>query len=414
MTTAVDQPAPAPRRRQPTPARLSLPDVARVGAAGLRTRPVRALLSALGIAIGIAAMIAVVGISTSSREDLNRQLAKLGTNLLRVAPGQSLFGKPSHLPDQAVAMIGRIERVTSVTATGDTGLNVYRNDHIPAGQTGSIAVAAARTDLLATVGGTVADGTWLNAAAERYPTVVLGDQAARRLGIGTSGSSVQVWLGGQWFTVIGILDPVPLAPELDSAALVGWPVAQTKLGFDGYPTTIYTRTRDTDDAVAAVRSVLARTANPEHPDEVNVSRPSDALAAKQAANATLNGLLLGLGAVALLVGGVGVANTMVISVLERRAEIGLRRSLGATRGQIRLQFLTESLLLSALGGVGGVLLGIAVTIAYASYYQGWPSVVPAWASVGGIAATLVIGGIAGLYPAWRAARLAPTEALATT
>jgi putative ABC transport system permease protein len=374
----------------------------------------RALLSALGIAIGIAAMIAVVGISTSSREDLNRQLAKLGTNLLRVAPGQSLFGAPSHLPNEAVGMIARIDAVTSVTATGDTKLHVYRNDHIPAGQTGSIVVAAARVDLLNTVGATVAEGSWLNAASEQYPTVVLGDQAARRLGIATAGAEVQVWLGDRWFTVIGILNPVPLTPELDSTALVGWPIAQAKLHFDGYPTTIYTRTRDNNDDVAAVRALLGATANPQHPDEVLVSRPSDALAAKQAANTTLNGLLLGLGAVALLVGGVGVANTMVISVLERRAEIGLRRSLGATRGQIRLQFLTESLLLSALGGVGGVLLGVGVTIAYASYYQGWPTVVPAWASVGGVAATLVIGGIAGLYPAWRAARLAPTEALATT
>jgi putative ABC transport system permease protein len=394
------------------PARLSAPDVFRVGAAGLRTRPLRALLSALGIAIGIAAMIAVVGISTSSREDLNRQLAKLGTNLLRVEPGQSLFGKASHLPNESIAMIGRIGPVMSVTATGEIDAHVYRNDRIPAGQTGSILVAAARLDLLATVGGTVADGSWLNAASERYPTVVLGDQAAQRLGIGTAGAEVQVWLGRHWFTVIGILAPMPLTPELDGAALVGWPVAQARLGFDGYPSTIYTRTRDDNAAVNAVRSVLAATANPQHPDEVSVSRPSEALAAKQAADTTLNGLLLGLGAVALLVGGVGVANTMVISVLERRAEIGLRRALGATRGQIRLQFFTESLLLSALGGVAGVLLGIGVTVAYASYFQGWPSVVPAWATVGGVAATVVIGGMAGLYPAWRAARLAPTEALA--
>jgi putative ABC transport system permease protein len=209
--------------------------------------------------------------------------------------------------------------------------------------------------------------------------------------------------------VVGILQPVPLAPELDTAALVGWPVAQSLLDFDGYPTTIYTRTRE--DAVTDVQSVLAATANPEHPDQVQVSRPSDALAAKQAANTTLNGLLLGLGAVALLVGGVGVANTMVISVLERRSEIGLRRSLGATRGQIRLQFFAESLLLSLLGGVGGVLLGVALTYVYSSY-QGWPAVVPAWATAGGLGATLVVGGLAGLYPAWRAARLSPTEALA--
>jgi putative ABC transport system permease protein len=392
------------------PARLGLADVARVGATGLRTRPLRAVLSALGIAIGIAAMISVVGIATSSKEDLNRQLGRLGTNLLRVAPGQSIFGENSHLPTEAVAMIGRIGPVTSVTATGVvSGVHVYRNDHIPSGQTGSIAVLAARTDLLGTVGATVVSGAWLNAATSNYPAVVLGAKAAARLGIGTVTRAVQVWLGGHWFAVVGVLAPVPLAPELDAAALIGWPVAGSVLGFDGYPTTVYTRTRD--DSVTAVQAVLGATANPEHPNEVNVSRPSDALAAGQAANATLNALLLGLGAVALLVGGVGVANTMVISVLERRAEIGLRRSLGATRGQIRLQFLMESLLLAGWGGIGGVLLGIGVTTAYATY-QHWPSVVPAWASVGGVAATVVIGVVAGLYPAWRAARLAPTEALA--
>jgi putative ABC transport system permease protein len=393
-----------------TPKRLRPTDVARVGATGLRTRPLRAVLSALGIAIGIAAMISVVGIATSSREDLNRQLQAFGTNLLRVAPGQSIFGDASHLPTESVAMIGRIGPVESVTATGYvSGAHVYRNDRMPKGETGSVAVLAARDDLLGTVGATLASGTWLNPATDRYPAVVLGARAAARLGIGTTSRAVRVWLGGHWFTVVGVLAPVPLAPEIDSAALVGWPVASSLLGFDGYPTTVYTRTRE--DAVTDVQAVLAATANPEHPNEVNVSRPSDALAAKQAADTTLSALLLGLGAVALLVGGVGVANTMVISVLERRAEIGLRRSLGATRGQIRLQFLMESLLLAGFGGIGGVLLGIAVTTGYATY-QHWPSVVPAWASAGGVAATLVIGAAAGLYPAWRAARLSPTEALA--
>ncbi len=400
------------------PARLRPSDVARVGAAGLRTRPLRVFLSALGIAIGIAAMISVVGIATSSREDLNRQLARLGTNLLRVAPGQSIFGEQAHLPDEAIPMIGRIGPVTSVTATGVVpNAHVYRNDHIPSGETGSIAVLAARTDLPGTVGASLAGGSWLNTATSAYPAVVLGAKAAERLGIGAAerlgigagATGVQVWLGDQWFTVVGVLAPVPLAPELDTAALIGWPVAAARLSFDGYPTTVYTRARD--DSVTDVQAVLAATANPEHPNEVNVTRPSDALAARQAADDTLSGLLLGLGAVALLVGGVGVANTMVISVLERRAEIGLRRSLGATRGQIRLQFLVESLLLSALGGAGGVLVGIGLTSAYA-LYKAWPSVVPAWASVGGVVATVIIGAVAGLYPAWRAARLSPTEALA--
>jgi len=391
------------------PARLRPRDVLRVGGAGLRTRPLRVFLSAVGIAIGIAAMLSVVGISTSSRENLNRQLTALGTNLLTVGPGQSLFGEESHLPEDAIDMIGRIAPVESVSAVGNVDARVYRNDHIPSGESGGIGIRAARIDLPATVGATVASGAWLNDGTAGYPAVVLGATAADRLGVGLAGPQVQVWLGGRWFTVVGVLTPVPLAPELDSAALVGWPVAESLLGFDGYATTVYTRSRE--DAVPDVRAVLAATANPEAPNEVEVSRPSDALAAKQATDATLNGLLLGLGAVALLVGGVGVANTMVISVLERRAEIGLRRSLGATRGQIRLQFLAESLLLSALGGAGGVLLGIVVTGIYAST-QHWPTVVPAWAMAGGVLATLLIGAVAGLYPAVRASRLSPTEALA--
>jgi putative ABC transport system permease protein len=255
----------------------------------------------------------------------------------------------------------------------------------------------------------VAAGTWLNGATGQYPAIVLGAGAAERLGVGNVNGDKQIWLGGRWFTVVGILDPVPLAPKLDLGALIGWQAGQRYLGFDGHVTTLYTRTNP--DAVEAVRGLLARTVNPARPNEVNVSRPSDALAAQAAAKTTFTGLLLGLGAVALLVGGIGVANTMVISVLERRAEIGLRRSQGATRRHIRIQFLAEALLLSVLGGGAGVVLGSGVTAVYATL-QGWPTVVPAWVMAGGITATVMIGGVAGLYPAIRAARVAPTEALA--
>jgi putative ABC transport system permease protein len=213
-----------------------------------------------------------------------------------------------------------------------------------------------------------------------------------------------------WHSVVGVLDPVPFAPELDSAALVGWESAKTYLKFDGHPTTVYLRT--TDSQVDAVRSVLGRTVNPEKPSQVAISRPSDALAAKLATRAAWNGLLLGLAAVALLVGGVGIANTMVISTLERRPEIGLRRALGATRGQIRAQFLSEALLLSALGGAGGALLGSTICALYATS-QHWPTVVPAWATLGALGTTLLIGVAAGLYPAIKASKLAPAEALAS-
>ncbi|GIH09853.1 ABC transporter permease [Rhizocola hellebori] len=354
-------------------------------------------------------MISVVGISASSRAELDRELASLGTNLLTVGPGNTFFGDSANLPAEATSMISRIGSVTDVAAVGKIEANVYRNDRIPRGESGGISVRAAELNLPETIGATVRSGAWLNEATAQFPAVVLGAKTAERLGIAEAGEDLQVWLGDQWFTVVGILNPVPLAPELDSAALVGWPAAKSYLDFDGYPTTVYTRAKDY--AVEAVQAVLAATANPEAPNEVKVSRPSDALAARQATDKTFTGLLLGLGSVALLVGGVGVANTMVISVLERRAEIGLRRSLGATKGQVRSQFLTESLLLAALGGLGGVLLGGLVTTGYA-LLQTWPSVVPAWATLGGVVATILIGGIAGLYPAMRAARLSPTEALA--
>jgi putative ABC transport system permease protein len=394
-----------------TPARLRPRDVVRVGGHGLRTRPLRAFLSALGIAIGIAAMVAVVGISSSSQANFNALLAKLGTNMLTVTPGRTLLGEDAELPKEAIGMTARIGPVESVTGTGavpDT--YVYRNDQIPSGQNNSIAVLAAQTDLPGTVGATVARGTWLNNATARYPAVVLGATSAQRLGLGAATPDTQVWLGDQWFTVVGILDPVPLAPELDTAALIGWPVAEAQLGFDGHPSTVYERS--TDSTVDAVEAVLPATANPASPDEVQVSRPSDALKAKNAANESFTGLLLGLGGVALLVGGVGVANTMVISVLERRSEIGLRRALGATRIQIRSQFLAEASLLSALGGAAGVLLGSAVTAGYAAN-KNWPTDIPAGVIVGGIAATVLIGAIAGVYPAVRAARITPTEALTT-
>ncbi|MEU4570880.1 ABC transporter permease [Nonomuraea sp. NPDC023979] len=393
-----------------TVARMRPRDVMRVGAVGLRTRPLRAFLSALGIAIGIAAMIGVVGISSSSGAELDRQLSALGTNLLTVSSGQTILGEQAKMPVDAEAMIERIGPVQAVSAMGEIPeAKVYRSEQIPAAQTGGLAAYAARLDLPQVLGATLRSGTWLNAATHTYPAVVLGATAAQRLGITAAGPDAQVVIGGERFTVVGILHPVALAADLDTGALVGWPAAERILDYDGHPTTLYTRVDE--NRMEAVRSVLAGTANPEASNEIDISRPSDALAAKQATEQAFTGLLLGVGAVALIVGGVGVANTMVISVLERRSEIGLRRSLGATRGQIRTQFLAESLLLSAMGGVGGVCIGAVVTVGYATY-EGWPSVIPAEATAGGLAATLVIGAVAGLYPAIRASRLSPTEALA--
>ncbi|MPZ73671.1 MAG: FtsX-like permease family protein [Nitriliruptorales bacterium] len=395
----------------PAPSRLLPRDTLRVAFSGLRTRPLRAVLSALGIAVGIAAMVAVLGISASSREQVNEQLRQLGTNLLTVTPGQQLLGGDAKLPEDSVDMVARIGPVRAVSAIGTVAdASVYRNQHIPEQQTNGLAVNAARTDLLDTVSGTVASGRWLDDALAAYPTVVLGADAAERLGISQTDGSVQVWLGSEWFTVIGILDPIPLAPELNSSVLIGWRVAEDLLGLDGSPTTIYERS--IESAVKDVRAVLPATVNPDAPEEVVVSRPSDALAAQAAANETLTALLLALGGVALLVGGIGVANTMVIAVLERRSAIGLRRALGATRAHIRRQFLGESVLLAGLGGIGGAVLGGIATAAFASS-RDWPVALPLWVLGGAAAATIFVGAIAGAYPATRAARMSPTAALST-
>ena len=390
------------------PSTLAPRDVLRVGAVGLRARRLRAALSALGISIGIAAMVAVLAISESSKADLLSSLDRLGTNLLTVSPGQSIFGEEARLPDSARAMTGRIGPVEALSATGTVAAAVYRSELSPEAETKGISALAVDPSLPATLGATLADGVFLDDASARYPAVVLGSTAARRLGIARAGGGVQVVVGSLRFTVVGILDPVTLVPSLDSAVFVGFAAAARYLGDEGDVSSLYVR-NDPDD-VEDVRSVLARTVNPEQPDEVDVSRPSDAIEARAAAKSAFTSLFLGLGAVALLVGGVGIANVMVISVLERRSEIGLRRSLGATRRHVGLQFLTESLLLSLAGGLGGVALGAAVAAAYAST-RGWEIVVPASVLAGGVVAALAVGAVAGLYPALRAARLAPVEAL---
>jgi putative ABC transport system permease protein len=394
-----------------TPSRLHPSDLGRTASVGLRTRKTRAALSALGIMIGIAAMVAVLGLSESSKWDLLAKLDRLGTNLLTVQAGQGIGAGSGQLPEEAAGMVARIAPVEATSSISAVDANVYKTDFIPSGQTGGISVQAVDVNLLETLGGELRAGSFLNDATAAYPTAVLGSVAAERLGIGDVADQPLLWLGDQWFAVVGVLEEFDLSPNLDRAALVGVAAAETFLDHETIPSSIYVRTNP--QFVDDVMDVLPATANPQNPEEIEVSRPSDALEAREAASDAFTTLFLGLGAVALLVGGVGIANVMVISVLERRAEIGLRRALGATRRHVAAQFLGEALLLAVVGGVGGVLLGVGVTAIYAST-QGWAILVPTLAWAGGLAAAVLIGAVAGLYPAMRASRLSPTEALRTT
>jgi putative ABC transport system permease protein len=400
--------------------RLRLKDGLRVASVGLRARPLRAALSALGIAIGTAAIVGVLGLSSSSQAGLIAEINQLGTNMLTVNAGQSFAGGPAKLPLEAparITLLGNVEQVAH-TALIDKA-KVYRNLMIPAGNTGGLQVRATSLNLLSVLGTGVARGDWLNEGTAREPVAVLGSTAAQRLGIDRVFPDERIWLGGQWFNVGGILKPSPLEPDIDASALVGYPAAEQYLGYvsviggeekSGPPTSIYVRAATGHEA--EVQSLLAQTANPDAPYEVNVSQPSDVLVARAAAAGAFNSLFLGLGVVALIVGAVGVANIMIISVLERRSEIGLRRALGATQGQIRTQFLAESILLAVLGGFVGVLAGAAATAVYASL-KGWAVVIPVEAWSGGIASAILIGALAGLMPAVRASRMPPTVALRT-
>lgn len=394
----------------PPDSRLHFTDLARTATVGIKIRRARSALSALGILIGIAAMVGVLGLSESSKSELLAKLDRLGTNLLTVEPGEGIGRGSGVLPVEAAGMISRIRPVETTSMVSSVTAHVYKNRFIPEGWTGGISVHAIDQELLNVLAGSMADGVWFDNVKTSYPNVVLGSVAASRLGVREISGTQPIWLGEEWFTVIGILNTFELAPDLDRAALISHNAAETYLGHDNLPTRVLVRVDP--DKIDQVTAVLAATANPEFPEEVEVDRPTKALEAQEAADDTLTSLFLGLGAVALLVGGVGIANVMVISVRERRGEIGLRRALGATRRHIAGQFFGEALLLATMGGIGGIVFGVAATVVYANI-KGWTTLVPPVAVIGGITLALLIGGIAGLYPATRAARMSPTEALRT-
>jgi putative ABC transport system permease protein len=393
-------------------ARLPARELLGTALAGLRTRRLRAALSALGIAIGIGAMVAVVGVSSSAQANLLAEIDALGTNLLTVSPGQTFLGASEVLPDTAVPMIGHMQNVNSDVAVYQVpGVNVYRTPLVPSAQTGGLGVDAAGDNLPQVMSTSLASGHFLDAISGRFPEVVLGAQAAQVLQINQVGGHIMVYLGNTWFEVVGILKPVLLDSTLDSTVFISLPVAERLFGVQPSPSEIYVRANQND--VIGASDLLAATADPQNADGVDIGRPSDVLEALAAAKGQFTTLLLGLGAVALLVGAIGIANIMVISVLERRGEIGLRRALGATRRHISTQFLTESALLAALGGIAGLALGAGATAIYATA-RNEPFIVPLYALVAAPVAGLLIGALAGLYPAAKAARLSPTEALRAT
>ena len=395
--------------RQGRSVRLSPADQVRTALVGPRSRPLRTALSALGVAVGIAALTAITGIAASNQAQLLAELDDLGANLVSVQPGIGPGDEFVPLPETAPGMLARVDGVEEVGVLRNVpeGIGVYRNDLIPAGQGNGLSAFAADPAFLSAVEGRVTVGTWFDEGTRGLPVTVLGASAAARLGITETG--VRVWIGGQWYAVIGILASDGLADQLDDAAFLGdeWAAAHVSEPDDDTIASVFVRLAP--GMVEAVRDVLALAANPTSP-YVFVTQPSDLLDARETTDDSLSGLAVGLAAIALLVGGIGIANTMVVAVLERRGEIGLRRALGARPGQIAAQFVGEAIVLALIGGIAGAVLGSIGVLVYAGV-QGQQPVLPIAVLAGGPVIAIIVGVIAGLYPAMSASRLSPTIAL---
>ncbi|MCL2595174.1 MAG: ABC transporter permease [Promicromonosporaceae bacterium] len=387
-------------------------DLLRTAGTGLTGRPLRTALSALGVALGIASLVALTGVSASNQAQLLAELDALGADLAIVWPGSGHDQQPLVLPKAAPEMIARQDGVlrVGVFETPPQGLGVFRTDLMPITQTGGITVSVARPDVLAAVDAQVASGRWFDEATRGLPVTVLGATAAQRLGVERAGD--RVFIGGQWYGVLGILADSGLAGGIiETSAILGdrW-VRERFAVEDGIGDIAEVFVRAEPGRIAEVTELLASTANPGAPHQVSVTRLADLSAAREAADDALTTLGLALGGIALLVGGVGITNTMVVTVMERRGEIGLRRALGARPGQIATQFTAEAIALSALGGLAGLALGATAAAGFA-IAANQPIVIPTMALLIGPLLSIVVGALAGLQPATRAARVSPTVAL---
>jgi putative ABC transport system permease protein len=388
--------------------KLKTRDLFFVAVYGVKARKGRAALTSIGIGIGIAAIVAVSGIAASGSAELLSTLESLGTNLVKASPQAGFFGTQEELPEGVIGMVERIGPVEEVTSTTQTDLLVRRSNFISEFEGGGISTIVTSSELLNVIGGNLSEGRFITDGLSDLPVTVLGSVTAKRLGITNLSKPTKILIDDEWFGVIGIVEELKIHPDLDRSVFIGYGAAKKLFDINEEPTTIYLRANPT--FIEDVVEVIAPSMNPENPDQVEVSRPSDALEAQQAVEASFTNLLLGLGSVALLVGGVAIANVMVMSVLERRMEIGVRRSIGATRREIRYQFLLESIVLSGIGGLVGVMLGSLITLAYTNYTNIVFSI-PVWQILGAVVLALLIGAISGVYPAIKASKIQPAEAV---
>lgn len=394
---------------KPSRSRLQFRDLLRTAWLGVSSRPQRTALASLGVALGIASLTALTGVAASNQAQLLAELDRMGANLAIVAPAHGPDNNLVPLPENAPAMVRRVDGVADVGVfeTAPEGVYVYRTDLVPDTETNGIQIAVARPDVFHAIEAELAAGRWFDDASRGLPVTVLGRTAADRLGITQAGD--RVWIGGQWYGVIGILETAGLATAIDTAAILGdqWVRNTFQENAIGDISAMYVRAEP--GRIGEIIDTLAAAASPGSPF-VTVNALTDLAAARTTADDSLSTLGIALAGIALLVGAVGIANTMVVTVLERRGEIGLRRSLGARPMHISIQFLTEAAALALIGGIAGLLLGVGAATASA-LVRDQPIVIPSETAIASPGVAVIVGAVAGLYPALRAARLSPTLAL---
>ncbi|MEV1061597.1 ABC transporter permease [Streptomyces sp. NPDC050263] len=382
--------------------------------AGVLARPTRSALTTLGTVLGITTLVITIGVSaTAGNQIVGRFDALTATSVTVEVPGPA--GSVPLVDWSGVNAVGRLAGVESVAAIADStdtaSVQVRANDVVSPGDVTdqTMAVLAASPTLPAAVRGRMTTGRFFDDGniARHDRVAVLGDQAARLLGINSVRDSPAVFLKGQAYTVIGILGDAEREQQLSTGVILPPTTAEDQLGL-GTVTRVLINT-----ALGAAKQVAHQAPialAPGAEDALAVTAPPDPAKARKGVQGDVNGLFLVLGLVSLVVGAIGIANVTLVTVMERIGEIGLRRALGASRRQVAGQFLVESTTIGLLGGVIGAVLGMVVVVAV-SAVRDWTPVLDVRLAFGAPVAGALVGLLAGLYPSLRASRMEPVDAL---